>query len=102
MLINLVDHGMTIQEAVDAPRISVTGNASIAREEGFDEAEIDKLRALGVTIVNPGNIGNVNAIFIDRKTGRQYGAVDSTREGGLIGLEKGKKHHHDDDDDDDD
>ena len=100
VLINLVDHGMTIQQAVEAPRISVTtaGN-SIAREAGFDEAEIDKLRALGHVVGNPGNIGNVNAIFIDRRTGRQYGAVDSTREGGLIGLERKKKHDDDDDDD---
>ena len=100
--INLIDHGMTIQQAVDAPRISVTtaGN-SIAREAGFDEAEIEKLRALGHVVGNPGNIGNVNAIFIDPKTGRQYGAVDSTREGGLIGLPKASKKHDDDDDDDD-
>jgi gamma-glutamyltranspeptidase/glutathione hydrolase len=90
---------MTIQQAVDAPRISVTtaGN-SIAREAGFDEAEIAKLRALGHTVGNPGDIGNVNAIFIDPKTGRQYGAVDSTREGGLIGLQRNKRHADDDDD----
>ena len=107
--INLIDHGMTIKDAVEAPRISVTtaGN-SIAREPGFDEAEINKLKALGHTVANPTNaagvpvtIGNVNAIFIDRKTGKQYGAVDSTREGGLIGLELKKKHDDDDDDDDD-
>jgi gamma-glutamyltranspeptidase/glutathione hydrolase len=92
---------MTIQQAVDAPRISVTtaGN-SIAREAGFDEAEIAKLRALGHSVGNPGNIGNVNAVFIDPGTGRQYGAVDATREGGLIGLDKRGKHHADDDDDD--
>jgi hypothetical protein len=48
----------------------------------------------------PGNIGNVNAIFIDLKTGRQYGAVDSTREGGLIGLPKSGRRDDDDDDDD--
>jgi gamma-glutamyltranspeptidase/glutathione hydrolase len=102
VLINLVDHGMTIQQAVDAPRISVTtaGN-SIAREAGFDEAEIAKLRALGHNVGSPGNIGNVNAIFIDPKSGRQYGAVDSTREGGLIGLERRGKDRRDDDDDDD-
>jgi len=102
VLINLVDHGMTIKDAIEAPRISVTtaGN-SIAREAGFDEAEIAKLRALGHTVGNPGNIGNVNGVFIDLRTGRQYGAVDTTREGGLIGLPK-KMHHDDDDDDDDD
>ena len=97
VLINLVDHGMTIQQAVDAPRISVTtaGN-SIAREAGFDEAEIAKLRALGHNVGSPGNIGNVNAIFIDLATGHQYGAVDSTREGGLIELPKGHRGKEDD------
>jgi len=102
VLINLVDHGMTIQQAVDAPRISVTttGN-SIAREAGFDEAEIAKLRALGHSVGNPGNIGNVNAIFIDPETRRQFGAVDSTREGGLIGLSRPGKVKDDDDDDGD-
>jgi hypothetical protein len=34
----------------------------------------------------PVTIGNVNGIFIDPKTGRQYGAVDCTREGGLVVL----------------
>jgi gamma-glutamyltranspeptidase/glutathione hydrolase len=99
VLINLVDHGMALKDAIEAPRISVTtaGNG-IAREAGFDEAEIAKLRALGHTVGNPGNIGNVNAIFVDPKTGRQYGAVDSTREGGLIGLQRKKKHDDDDDD----
>src|SRR5216684_3721678 len=103
VLINLVDHGMTIGQAVEAPRISVTTRGNfIAREAGFDETEIAKLRALGHVVGDPANIGNVNAIFIDLRTGRQYGAVDSTREGGLIGLPKG--HHgeeHDDEEHDD-
>src|SRR5437879_3212348 len=97
VLINLVDHGMTIQQAVDAPRISVTtADNAIAREAGFDEAEIAKLRALGHNVGSPGNIGNVNAIFVDLATGHQYGAVDSTREGGLIGLPKGHRGKEDD------
>jgi gamma-glutamyltranspeptidase / glutathione hydrolase len=98
VLINLVDHGMTIQRAVDAPRISVTTRDNlINREAGFDETEIAKLQALGHTVGNPANIGNVNAIFIDLETGRQYGAVDSTREGGLIGLPRTGKRDDDDD-----
>jgi len=105
VLINLVDHHMTIQQAVEAPRISVTttGN-SIAREAGFDETEIAKLSALGHVVGTPADIGNVNAVFIDLRTGRQYGAVDSTREGGLIGLPRGQhgKEHDGDDDDHDD
>src|SRR5947208_3372555 len=97
VLINLVDHGMTIQQAVDAPRISATtADNAIAREAGFDEAEIAKLRALGHNVGSPGNIGNVNAIFIDLATGHQYGAVDSTRQGGLIELPKGHRGKEDD------
>ena len=99
VLINLVDHGMTLKDAIEAPRISVTtaGN-SIAREAGFDEAEIAKLRALGHNVGSPGDIGNVNAVFIDLESGRQFGAVDSTRQGGLIGLPKarGREEHEDD------
>jgi len=96
VLINLVDHRMALKDAIEAPRISVTtaGN-SIAREAGFDPAEIAKLQALGHSVGGPGSIGNVNAVFIDLKTGLQYGAVDSTREGGLIGLPKGKGPDHD-------
>jgi gamma-glutamyltranspeptidase/glutathione hydrolase len=79
-----------------------TRGTFVAREAGFDEAEIAKLRALGHVVGSPADIGNVNAIFIDLRTGRQYGAVDSTREGGLIGLPK--DHHgkeHDDEEHDD-
>ena len=97
VLINLVDHKMTIKDAVEAPRISVTTAAnSIAREAGFEAAEIEKLRALGHSVGGPNSIGNVNAIFIDLATGRQYGAVDSTREGGLIGLSDKKHPPHQD------
>jgi gamma-glutamyltranspeptidase / glutathione hydrolase len=102
VLINLVDHHMTLKQAIEAPRISVTtpGNF-IAREAGFDETEIAKLRALGHAVGDPADIGNVNAIFIDLRTGRQYGAVDSTREGGLIGLPKGHGKEDDDEEHDD-
>ena len=93
VMINMIDHGMTLKQAIEAPRISVTTAAtpvppsvSITREAGFDEGEIDKLKALGHVVGAPGNIGNVNGIFIDLKSGRQYGAVDSTREGGLVAL----------------
>jgi gamma-glutamyltranspeptidase/glutathione hydrolase len=104
VLLNLVDHGMTIKEAIEAPRISVTTAVNlINREAGFDEAEIDKLKALGHNVGNPGApIGNVNAIFIDLKTGLQYGAVDSSREGGLIGLPRPGNGDDDEDGEEDD
>src|SRR5437667_5655032 len=71
VLINLVDHHMTLKQAIKAPRISVTTTGTfIAREAGFDETEIAKLRALGHVVGDPAPIGNANAIFIDLRTGR--------------------------------
>lgn len=97
--INLIDHGMAIKDAIEAPRLSVTTAGNLySREAGFDEAEIAKLRALGHTFRGPAPIGNVNGIFIDLKTGLQYGAADSTREGTVIGLPKAGKPKGDDDD----
>ena len=88
---------MTLKQAIEAPRISVTTRGTfIAREAGFDETEIAKLRALGHVVGDPAPIGNVNAIFIDLATGHQYGAVDSTRAGGLIELPKGHRGKEDD------
>lgn len=85
--LNLIDHGMSIQEAVDAPRISVTSPAgAVSREAGFDDATIAALRALGHSVGNPGGIGSVQAVVIDAQTGKQYGAADQRREGTVIGL----------------
>ena len=84
--LNLIDHGMTVQEAIDAPRISVTSaGSSISLEPGFPAATIDGLRALGYS-VGTSEIGSVQAIVVDRQTGKQYGGADSRREGTVIGL----------------
>ena len=91
--LNLIDHKMTLQEAIDAPRVSVTSTGStIARDNGiwpakpFPQATVDGLTALGYTVGNPGDIGSVQAVLVDLKTGKQYGAADARREGTVIGL----------------
>ena len=94
--LNLIDHGMTLQDAVDAPRLSVTsanGNVSIDSgapdgrfNSGFPAASLQGLRDLGHTVNNPSDIGSVQAVYADPKTGKQYGAADSRREGTVIGL----------------
>jgi gamma-glutamyltranspeptidase/glutathione hydrolase len=85
--LNLIDHKMTLQEAVNAPRLSVTSTASsLSIENGFAPASLDGLRALGYTVGNPADIGSVQAVLVDLKTGKQYGAADARREGTVIGL----------------
>ena len=84
--LNLVDHNMTLQEAIDAPRLSVASAAStVSVDPWFPSATVDVLRALGYT-VTPTDIGSVQAVLIEQKTGKQYGAADARREGTVIGL----------------
>ncbi len=49
MTVNLLDYGMSVQEAIDAPRISTSGG-SISYEAGFAQAALDELTALGHTL----------------------------------------------------
>jgi gamma-glutamyltranspeptidase/glutathione hydrolase len=84
--INLIDHRMTLQQAIDAARISVTGAGStVTLENRFPSATADALRALGYT-VTIGDVGSVQAVLIDQQTGKQYGGADDRREGTVIGL----------------
>jgi gamma-glutamyltranspeptidase / glutathione hydrolase len=94
--LNLIDHGMTIENAIKAPRMSVTsagtGNpngpfvTTIAIENGFAPTTLDALRARGYTIGTPADIGSVQAVVVEPTTGKQYGAADARREGTVIGL----------------
>lgn len=99
--LNLIDHGMTIQDAIDAPRLSVTaagGSVSIdsgapgSKFTGFPQTSLDGLRALGHTVNAPADIGSVQAVVVDAQTGKQYGAADARREGTVIGLPRPRGH----------
>ena len=84
--LNLIDHKMTLQDAIKAPRISVTSAGSaISLEAGIPQATIDGLLALGYTVATT-EIGSVQAVVLDPKTGLQFGAADARREGTVIGL----------------
>jgi gamma-glutamyltranspeptidase / glutathione hydrolase len=92
--LNLIDHGMTIQQAIDAPRLSVTAaNGAINIDTGspvnpqpFPPQSLDALRALGHTVNAPADIGSVQVVVVDPRTGKQYGGADGRREGTVIGL----------------
>jgi len=93
--LNLLDHRMSLQDAIDAPRISVTAaSGGTSMEPGFPQTTIDALRALGhtITVATVSDIGSVQAVVIDLQTGKQYGAADSRREGTVIGLPRPRGH----------
>jgi len=87
--LNLIDHGFDVQEAVDAPRVAQTSaSGTVGREIGFSEAVMTELEGLGHTLRDPGDIGSVQAIVIDRRGKRQYGAADRRRVGGIVTLQR--------------
>jgi len=97
--LNLIDHGMTMQQAIDAPRLSVTHAAGKISCEGgeafmqprFSVAAQDALRTLGHAGLGEAGadgcqetIGSVQAVVIDHATGEHRGAADPRREGTVI------------------
>jgi gamma-glutamyltranspeptidase/glutathione hydrolase len=82
--LNLIDHDMGAQSAVDAPRLSVTSaDGEISREAGFERDVIKALEAIGHTVETPEEIGSVQLVVIDPATGLRYGAADRRRVGSV-------------------
>jgi gamma-glutamyltranspeptidase/glutathione hydrolase len=88
--VNLVDHAMALQQAVDAARISVVGAGSTIQLEPRFKNLAALQRALGPDglgySVTVGDVGSVQAVRLDPRTGEQHGAADDRREGTVIGL----------------
>ena len=86
---NLIDHGMTMQEAVDAPRISGYNNNTISYESRIDPEEIAKLEAIGHICEASDDwnrsFGSVNAVRY-APDGTLDGAGDPRRDGKARGF----------------
>jgi gamma-glutamyltranspeptidase/glutathione hydrolase len=89
-LINVIDHGMTIQEAVDAPRIHHQWMPDeIAYEaRGIVQDVMSKLQQMGHRFAARPRaaMGDCEAIMIEDKTGVRLGASDPRRGGKAIGY----------------
>ncbi len=85
----VIDHGMTMQEAVDAPRIKGFKENTIDYETRIDQAVIDKLVEMG-HICNPleewnRSFGSVQAVLYG-EDGVLQGAADPRRDGKALGY----------------
>ncbi len=87
-LLNIIDFKMTVQEAVDAPRVhhQWIPDKLVLERVGFVQDVIDALRARGHTIEVRQNIGDCHAILVDPKTGVRLGAADPRSDGRAIGY----------------
>ena len=98
IVINLVDFGMNLQEAGDAPRIRHVSNqqptggemfdgGELSLESGFDYKEIRKLIKYGHKVIfSLGSFGGYQAIMYDQEFGVYFGASESRKDGSAMGY----------------
>ena len=98
IVINLIDFGMNLQEAGDAPRMRHLSNqqptggnmlngGELSLESGFDYKEIRQLIELGHKVVfDLGSYGGYQAIMYDDKMGVYFGASESRKDGSAMGY----------------
>ena len=78
VILNVVDFGMNIQEAVNASRVHHQWLPDRIRIEGdgTSAASLEQLEAMGHTVQMGGNQGLAHSIMIDARTGERLGAAD--------------------------
>jgi len=98
IVINLIDFGMNLQEAGDAPRIrhvssqqptggKMLDGGELSLESGFDYKEIRKLMKYGHKLVfSLGAFGGYQAIMYDDELGVYFGASESRKDGSAMGY----------------
>ncbi|HUG15100.1 MAG TPA: gamma-glutamyltransferase, partial [Thermomicrobiales bacterium] len=90
-IINVIDHGMTLQEAVEAPRLWDRGPV-LEIEEGFPGLADLKaaLEARGHVVATPLKVaGGMNGILLDAETGLMRGAACWRADGAPMGFSGG-------------
>jgi len=89
ILINIIDHKMDIQEAIDAPRIHcMTGEIFMESRipKDVQQALINKGHKLNIRKEVDLYFGGAQGVMIDLKTGGFYGGADPRRDGVAVGY----------------
>lgn len=97
IIMNLIDFGMGLQEAGDAPRYEhigstaltgelAEGRGEILVESGFDFEEIIKLMAMGHKVGFGGYYGGYQAILYDAERKVYFGASEMRKDGHAAGY----------------
>ncbi len=87
-VMNVIDHDMNIQQAIDAPRVHHQWypDEMLFEPYGMSPDTLNLLRGYGHTFANrPGYIASATGIMID-KEGVRLGAIDSRSDGEAIGY----------------
>ncbi|MGH2352987.1 MAG: gamma-glutamyltransferase [Chloroflexota bacterium] len=88
-IVNVVDHGMTLQEAVEAPRIWTSGDA-LEVETGVPEPIRQQLTERGYKVKVVARVaGGMNGVLCDPGTGLLSGAACWRADGTPLGMSGG-------------
>jgi len=83
---NMIDYGMDVQAAIDAPRVFFEGGKTVF-ERGVPAASIEGLNARGHdTMLRPLPLGGGQAIRIDWERGVLIGGSDQRKDGCALGY----------------
>lgn len=88
-IINVVDHGMNIQQAIDWPRVHHQWMPDEIRYEplGISPDTMQKLISMGHKFVErPSTMGDCEAVMIEDKTGVRLGGSDARPNGKSVGY----------------
>jgi len=87
-IVNMIDFGMNVQQAVDAPRMHHQWQPDVLLLEkpGFPADVVDALEARGHKTRTVEAIGEAHAIAIDPATGIRLGAADPRGAGAALGY----------------
>jgi gamma-glutamyltranspeptidase/glutathione hydrolase len=93
VLINLIDRGLNLQQAIDAPRIRYISGRGVMMEDGLTAGVIADLIKRGhervlptAGIMHRALMGGGQAIMVDPQTGALVGASDIRKDGLAIGY----------------
>ena len=83
-----LDHGLTIQEAIDVPRWRHMAGTQVRLEHGTPRSTMAALRSMGhqISPANLSDFGSSQAIPVDPETGTFFGASDPRRDGMALGY----------------
>jgi len=98
VLVNLIDFGLNVQAAGDAPRVRHIGSATptgqaadgvgvVQIESGISDETLAALRAKGHKVLRAkGSFGGYQGILIDRQQGVLHGATEARKDGVAVGY----------------
>ena len=86
VFLNIVEFGMNMQQALEAPRINHNRGLSVTIEPGVDPNVLAQLEAMGHQLRRRNTIGGGQGIIFDRVTGAMIGGSSHHKDGMAVGY----------------